>query len=141
MPTSRPILYEGVLARNLRMGSGMYPKTVLRERAFKFGLAVLKVVPAVRRHGVEFGPVAMQLGRAATAVGALLEEGSVALSRRDMAHKHALALREARESSYWLRMVREGGVAIADLPNLEREAGELGAMLTASVRKLRTPVR
>lgn len=92
----------------------------------------------VRRHGQEFVSVADQLARSGTAVGALLEEGAVAQSRRDMAHKHALALREVRESAYWLRLLRESGFVTDAMPALEREAAELGAMLTASVRKLRT---
>jgi len=116
----------------------MDAKRTLRERAFQFGRAVFRMAPAVRGHGPEFLNVADQLARSGTAVGALLEEGAVAQSRRDMAHKHALALREARESAYWLRLLRESGFATDELPALEREAGELGAMLTASVRKLRT---
>lgn len=69
----------------------------------------------------------------------MLEEGSVAASRKDMAHKHELALREARESAYWLRLLRERGFTAPELRDIEREAGELCAMLTVSVRKLRGP--
>lgn len=117
----------------------MDAKRTLRERAFQFGLAVFRMAPAVRGHGAEFVNVADQLSRAGTAIGALLEEGSVAASRKDMAHKHELALREARESVYWLRLLRESGFKVDELKGLEQEAGELGAMLTASVRKLRAP--
>ena len=117
----------------------MDAKRTLRERAFQFGLVVLRMAPAVRRHGPEFVNVADQLSRAGTAIGALLEEGSVAASRKDMAHKHEMALREAREAVYWLRLLHESGFAAPELAGLEREAGELGAMLTASVRKLRAP--
>ena len=113
----------------------------MRERAFQFGVGVMRIAPMVRGLGPEFVPVADQLSRAATAVGALLEEGATAASRRDMAHKHRLALREARESAYWLRLVRARGASAETLTPLEREAGELSAMLTASVRKLQTPRR
>jgi four helix bundle protein len=115
----------------------MDSRPTLRERAFQFGLAVFRMVPAVRRHGLEYVSVADQLARSATAVGALLEEGAVAASRKDMAHKHTLALREARESAYWLRLLRSSGFTIAGFDDVEREAGELCAMLTVSVRKLR----
>ncbi len=117
----------------------MDSKRTLRERAFRFGLAVIRMAPMVRGHGPEFVNVAGQLSRAGTAIGALLEEGSVAASRKDMAHKHELALREAREAVYWLRLLRESGFGVSELPDLEREAGELSAMLTVSVRKLRAP--
>ncbi len=117
----------------------MDAKRTLRERAFQFGLAVFRMAPAVRGHGVEFVNVAGQLSRSGTAIGALLEEGSVAASRKDMAHKHEMALREARETVYWLRLLRESGFAASAMSELEREAGELSAMLTASVRRLRAP--
>ena len=59
--------------------------------------------------------IGLQMFRAGSAIGASIEEGQVANSRRDMAAKHAIALREARET----------------------EALEFVAMLTVSVKKLR----
>jgi four helix bundle protein len=119
----------------------MERRATIRERAFQFGLGVMRIVPAVRGLGPEFLPVADQLSRSATAVGALLEEGATAESRRDMAHKHRLALREARESAYWLRLARERGGNREALIPLEREANELSAMLATSVKKLQLPRR
>lgn len=75
--------------------------------------------------------------RAGTAIGALLEEGQVASSRRDMAAKYAIALREAREAAHWLALIAEEPQFAEDVVSLRREAGEFVAMLTVSVRKLR----
>jgi hypothetical protein len=111
----------------------------LRERAFVFGVGAIQMAPAVRRFGVDFGNVADQLSRSATAVGALLEEAVVSQSRRDMAYKHVLALREAREAEYWLRLLTASRFADPNLSPLKQEAGELCAMLTASVRRLKKP--
>ena len=97
----------------------------------------MRLAPRVRSRGAEWVPVADQLSRAATAVGAMLEEGAAAVSRRDMAHKHGLALKEANECAFWLRMLKEGGASIDEVAALQREAHELAAMLTVSVRKLR----
>jgi four helix bundle protein len=83
--------------------------------------------------------MAQQLFRAASSIGAQLEEGEVAGSRRDMGAKHAIALREAREALYWLRMFMAAGVLVTELKPLSTEAGEFRAMLTASVMKLRGP--
>lgn len=66
-----------------------------------------------------------------------MEEGEVALSRKDMAHKHALALREARETVYWLRMLEQAGQSREALEPLRQEGSEIVAMLTASVKRLR----
>jgi four helix bundle protein len=81
--------------------------------------------------------MALQLFEAASSIGAQLEEGDVANSRRDMGAKHAIALREARESHYWLRMFIAAGVLAVELRPLLTESEEFRKMLTTSVRKLR----
>ena len=81
--------------------------------------------------------MALQLFEAASSIGAQLEEGDVANSRRDMGAKHAIALRETRESHYWLRMFIAAGVLAAELRPLLAESEQFRKMLTTSVRKLR----
>ena len=54
-----------------------------------------------------------------------------------MGLKHAIALREARESVYWIRMLINVNVLAAELEPMRREGSEIVAMLTVSVRKLR----
>ena len=70
-------------------------------------------------------------------MGALLEEGVVANSRRDMAAKYAIARREARESRYWLSRFSKAPLWTTELAPLLQESNEFVAMLTVSVRKLR----
>jgi four helix bundle protein len=82
-----------------------------------------------------------QLLAAVSSIGANLEEGQAASSRRDMASKYAIALREAREARYWLRLLEATDeMRKDDLTPLIREADEFVAMLTVSVRRLREPV-
>jgi four helix bundle protein len=83
--------------------------------------------------------MAGQLFEAGSAIGALLEEGQVANSRRDMGAKYAIALREARESNYWLRLFSTEREWTDELRPLVQESREFVAMLTTSVRKLRSP--
>lgn len=108
-------------------------------RALRFSIDVTAFTRVVRQQGREADHAAFQLFRAATAIGALLEEGQVANSRRDMASKYAIALREARESRYWLRVLGADPALKPLSTPLESEAGEFVAMLTVSVRKLRHP--
>jgi four helix bundle protein len=76
--------------------------------------------------------------RAGTAIGANLEEAKSAHSRRDLAAKYVIGLREARECHYWLRLI------VSDRPELSEatrhlldECDQLIAILTATVKKLR----
>ena len=57
-----------------------------------------------------------------------------------MAAKYAIALREARESNYWSRLVATDESWAAELSGVTQETKEFVAMLTVSVRKLRAPI-
>jgi four helix bundle protein len=113
-------------------------KTSLKERAFAFAVKAFQIQQCVAKLGTAHAHMGSQLFRASSAVGAMLEEGDVAASRRDMGAKHAIALREAKESRYWVRLLLATGLPEDEqLSSVLREAGELVAMLTTSVRKLR----
>jgi len=49
--------------------------------------------------------IGQQLIRAGTSVGANMQEADAAESKRDFIHKTGIALKEAKESHYWLRLV------------------------------------
>ena len=106
-------------------------------RAFVFADAIVGRYTRLAAGGPHHAHMALQLVEAATSSGALLEEGVVANSRRDMASKYAIALREARESKYWLRLFSRNLQWASELAPLVQESGEFVAMLTVSVRKLR----
>jgi four helix bundle protein len=51
-----------------------------------------------------------QLLRSGTSVGANYEEAQAAESHNDFVHKLQIALKEAREANYWLRVLDRSGV-------------------------------
>ncbi len=106
-------------------------------RAVRFSAAILalnrRLLPTKDRVGSALG----QLVRAALSIGANVEEAQVANSRRDMAAKYAIALREAREARYWLRVLATDPSLGEDLDLLIAEATEWVAMLTTTVKKRR----
>lgn len=75
-----------------------------------------------------------QLIRSATSAGANYEEARAAQSRADFAHKLQVALKEIRETCYWMKLA-----AKLELPELSRwnrigkEADELLLILAKSV--------
>ena len=80
-----------------------------------------------------------QLLRSATSIGANAEEAQAGQSRADFISKNAICLKEARETRYWLRLIRAAEVSgDQDLPALEQEALELmrifGSILTTAKR-------
>jgi four helix bundle protein len=113
------------------------PRQDLPARALRFSIELLRLQQQARSSDA-LAHIGMQVFRAGSAIGASIEEGQVASSRRDMAAKYAIALREARETAYWLKHLAEFPEFSADSKRLEKEALEFVAMLTVSVRKLRT---
>ena len=78
--------------------------------------------------------IADQLMRSGTSVGAQMREARAAESRADLIHKMQIALKEAREASYWLLLLRKAGI-ISDrsLDGLVQESNEITAILAKSV--------
>jgi four helix bundle protein len=79
--------------------------------------------------------IARQLVRAATGGGSNYEEARGAESRADFIHKLGIANKEVREALYWLQLTQEAALVVdAELDALVREADELVAILTSSIR-------
>ena len=84
--------------------------------------------------------VGKQYLRAATSIGANVEEAQGAESRRDFVHKCRIARKEAREARYWLKILqRTELVAPERVRSLLDETGEIYAVLTAIIRKAERP--
>jgi len=79
-----------------------------------------------------------QLVRAGASIGANLEEATAAQSRADFISKCNIALKEARETHYWLRLFRETEMLPAScFENLIEESNEILSVLTAIVKNTR----
>lgn len=76
----------------------------IRERAFAFAVRIIKLCQYLEKHRLVGKTLITQLLKAGTSVGANLEEGQAGQSKADFISKHAIALKEARESNYWLRL-------------------------------------
>ena len=108
----------------------------LPARALRLSIDLLHLQQQTRTSDA-MAHIGLQMFRAGSGIGASIEEGQVANSRRDMAAKYAIALREARETAYWLKHLAEFAPLADEARRLEKEALEFVAMLTVSVRKLR----
>jgi four helix bundle protein len=109
----------------------------LTRRTFVFARDVLTAYPKEARRDPPSYTVWLQLLDAACSVGANVEEAQAGSSRADFRAKIKIALREARESHYWLRLITAAGLAgKARVATLQQEARELVAILTTIARKV-----
>ena len=82
--------------------------------------------------------IIFQLVKAGTSIGSNLEEASAGQSKADFIAKAAISLREARESHFWLRVIRTKRTNLAAAADpLLQEADRLVAILTAILRNAR----
>ena len=104
----------------------------IRERTFQFAVRVIRAARALPQDTAT-RVVAYQLVKAATSVGANVEEADGAESNRDFAHKLSIARKEARESRYWIRIVRASIKEDAEWDTLQRESEEIARILSAII--------
>jgi four helix bundle protein len=71
-----------------------------------------------------------QLLRSGTSIGANLEEAQAGQSKLDFISKNAIALKEARETIYWLRLLAASRIISEKrLLDLQTEAEELARII------------
>ena len=110
----------------------------IQERGFSFACRIVKLYKflAKQRGGGEV--LGRQVLRSGTSIGANLEGAAAAQSKADFVSKYSIALKEARETHYWLRLLKETEVISAErLNGLTNESNQLVAILTTIVKKSR----
>ncbi len=77
-----------------------------------------------------------QVLKSGTSIGANIEEAQGAQSKRDFIAKMQIALKEAKETKYWLRLFRDTGILdTAKVEKLIDDCGEMIVILTAILKK------
>ena len=81
-------------------------QSIVQDKSFRFAV---QLVGYIRRQPKDHVNLVLtrQLLRSGTSVGANIEEALGGHSRKDFVAKLAIAAKEARETRYWLRLIRE----------------------------------
>ena len=107
----------------------------LPDRTFRFALAILEIVERLPSNNKGW-IVTRQLVRSGTSVGANVAEADHAHTTIDFAHRCNIALKEAAEAEYWLRLCRESHLIEEDqLGSLLSECDEIIRILTVIVKR------
>jgi four helix bundle protein len=107
-------------------------ENVVQQKSFDFAVIVVQLCYRLR-DSHEY-VLSKQLMRSGTSIGANIEEALGGQSRSDFVSKMSIARKEARETRYWLRILKAS--AIIDL-DVSRELGlveELLRLLTAIIK-------
>jgi len=121
----------------LKEEKDLQPPRDICERTFAFSLRIVKLVNALPK-SVAGSIIARQIMRAGSSIGANAEEARGSSSKREFARRMSIALSEARETLYWLRLIAESDMLRGSrLGPLIQEADELVRILTTIVKRSR----
>jgi four helix bundle protein len=111
----------------------------IQERSFLFAVRIVKLHQYLDKHGGTRRAMAKQVLASGTSIGSNLEEADAGQSKPDFISKCGIALKEARETHYWFRLLRECELVPADrIAPLVDEAKEIVAILTTIVKNARS---
>lgn len=107
-------------------------ESIIQQKSFAFALqTVCLYKKLVERHEYI---ISKQLLRSGTSIGANVEEANAGQSRRDFLAKMSIASKEARETRFWLRLLRESELVEIDVTSELHTVDELIRILTAIVK-------
>ena len=108
------------------------------ERTKTFAVKIITISSELPKNPAGF-TIADQLVRASTSIGANLIEAQEAVSNNDFIYKISFSLKEAKETMYWLELIRLSRL-LPDDKNalLLKENEEIVKILVAILKKLKT---
>jgi four helix bundle protein len=92
----------------------MEKENVILTKSFDFALRIVSMYQHLSAEKKEF-VLSKQVLRSGTSVGANIEEAIGGISKADFKAKMSIAYKEARETDYWLRLLRDSGYIDAHL--------------------------
>ena len=105
------------------------------DRCVGFSLSAITIYREIAKTGE--GKVAGgQFVRSSTSIGANVNEAQAAQSRADFVHKLQIALKEARETVYWLKIIEGSGMLPKEkLSAVKDETAQISRILASIIVK------
>lgn len=107
-------------------------ESIIKEKSFRFSLQIIKLYKQLVCENEYI--LSKQLLKSGTSIGANIEEALAGQSKRDFIAKMSISSKEARETKYWLRLLKDSEITSINVNNLLKDVEELIRMLTAIVK-------
>jgi len=88
-------------------------ENIILKKTYEFAIRIVNLHNHLCEHARQF-EIAKQVLRSGTSIGANTEEAIGAESRKDFIHKLSIAYKEARETKYWLRLLKDTNILETD---------------------------
>lgn len=107
---------------------------ILKEKSYAFALRIVKLFQFLSAEHKEH-VLSKQILRSGTSIGANVDEAYQGESESDFIHKLAIANKEAFETHYWLRLLRDSSFFTPkQAESLLDECDELQRILVAAIK-------
>ncbi len=108
-------------------------ESIVKQKSYDFALEVVRFCAQLRDR--KHFEISSQLLRSGTSIGANVEEALAGRSRKEFFAKMSIASKEARETNYWLRLIRDAAILDGQqCRTLLEKSEELIMMLTSIVK-------
>ena len=109
----------------------------IEQKSFQFAIRIVKLYKYLRKEKKEF-VLSKQLLRSGTSIGANVAESQQAQSRADFISKLNIALKEAAETNYWLRLLQATDfLNDTEFQSVHNDCRELEKILTSILKSAR----
>lgn len=109
-------------------------ESILKTKSYDFALRIVLLARHLVDEKREF-VISKQVLRSRTSIGANIEEANQGQSKKDFVHKLSIALKEATETNYWLRISRDTKTLEEKIANsMIGDCEQIERMLTASIQ-------
>ena len=113
------------------------PKIDITDRTFRFGLLTVGLANKLPQTPAGFR-IGGQIVGSGTSIGANIQEAQSASSKKDFIYKLSIALREARETKYWLMIIDQSQILKqTNLSDLHIEIEEIIKILASIISNSR----
>jgi len=114
-------------------GEKIKSQSIIAEKAYSFALDIVKIYKLLVNERKEY-VLSKQLLRSGTSIGANVNEAIAGQSKRDFVYKLNIALKEARETSYWLNLLKDGGyINLKEFDALIKNCNEIIKVLSSII--------
>ena len=107
-------------------------ENIIRDKSFSFALKVISLNQKLLKKKEYV--ISRQLLKCGTSIGANVEEAGAAQSKRDFIAKMSIASKEARETRYWLRLLKESDILTFNTDLYLRDIDDIVNILSAIVK-------
>ena len=109
---------------------------VIEEKSFDFAVRVVKLYKHLTTNNSEF-ILSKQLLRSGTSIGANVSEAQKAQSKADFYSKMCIALKEANETLYWLKLLyKTEYLTKKEFVSIESDIREIIAIVTSICKNI-----